>query len=143
MLTHAPVPAEHYPVDGGDALDPARPVGMDVAILGNGYVYHTPTDDLAHAPRRQVRRIGVGTTRMLVASVDALAARFLQASHAAAHREHEDAAGGAAAAAAAGGSAPLLPNWSATEDAHGRTYFHNALTREVVWEAPLLNPRAG
>ena len=36
-------------------------VGLDLAILGDGYVYHTPRDDASHAPLEHIRALGVGT----------------------------------------------------------------------------------
>ena len=71
LLVHAP----HGDVAG---THDERPVGIDAAILGDGYVYHTPNDSPAHAPAHQVARLGAGTISMLRACIDGLDARLME-----------------------------------------------------------------
>lgn len=72
------------------------PIGIDLAILGDGYVYHTPTDDIAHVPEAQVRELGARVTSILRALLTTL-----EATHDSAQADAADATGPADASGAA------------------------------------------
>ena len=76
LIAHAPSP----PTKGnGQSSSAAPPLGLDLAILGNGYVYHTPSDDLGHVPDAQIRELGARVTSMLRALVEGLDAGVIGA----------------------------------------------------------------
>ena len=52
-----------------------HPVGLDMATLGNGYVYHTPLDKPELMSETQMRTLGVGTLSMVRAIDGALTRR--------------------------------------------------------------------
>ena len=87
LLVHAPASSSSGRAAGGGPLQQQsqqpsvdsqnRPVGIDLAILGNGYIYHTPSDDLAHAgSKRQLKRVGGGATSIARVAAEALNARL-------------------------------------------------------------------
>ena len=72
LLVHAPWAAS----DEDGELSFERPVGIDMAILGNGYVYHTPSDDTKHVASGQLRHLVARTTATMRAVAHALAMRL-------------------------------------------------------------------
>ena len=76
LLRHAPV-ARGGGSDGGAAAGEARPapVGLDMATLGDGYVYHTPLDLPRHLSRDHIASLGDGTLSIVRALDSALAHR--------------------------------------------------------------------
>ena len=76
LLAHAPGRGDGAGANGTAPANGAPPVGLDMATLGNGYVYHTPLDSPGLIGRPQLHALGAGTLSIVTAILRALSERL-------------------------------------------------------------------